>query len=137
MVALPKTTKRVSAAQQLRSNAVAFTNALGRKAGIHRIDRHQTLNTAFEETPAHFYFDHLATDVRSTTTLPPFITHRTFRMTTPMSCNGSPSTATMSAKYPGARAGIESHFEHLAVPILAEAESSRTHQHNHFVWDLM
>lgn len=47
--------------------------------------------------------DHLS-DVGgwSTITLPPFITQQIFRMTTPMSCNGSPSSATMSAKYPGA-----------------------------------
>src|SRR5213075_1329428 len=33
-----------------------------------------------------------------TTTLPPFITHRTPWITTSMSASGSPSTATMSAK---------------------------------------
>ncbi len=35
--------------------------------------------------------------VRSDTTVPPFMTHRTLRTTTPMSASGSPSTATMSA----------------------------------------
>jgi len=40
--------------------------------------------------------------VLSTTTVPPFITHRTLSMTTLMSASGSPSTAVMSAKYPGA-----------------------------------
>jgi hypothetical protein len=36
--------------------------------------------------------------VLSTTTEPPFITHRTLSMTTLMSASGSPSTAVMSAK---------------------------------------
>ena len=40
--------------------------------------------------------------VLSTTTVPPFITHCTLSSTTLMSASGSPSTATMSAKYPGA-----------------------------------
>src|SRR4029077_5232464 len=37
----------------------------------------------------------------STATFPPFITHFTFFIATSMSANGSPSTATRSAKYPG------------------------------------
>src|SRR6266404_2764372 len=41
---------------------------------------------------------------RSTTTNPPFITHFTLSSTTPISAVGSPSTATRSAKYPGATA---------------------------------
>ena len=42
--------------------------------------------------------------VLSTTTAPPFMTQRTLLMVTLTSASGSPSTATTSAKYPGARA---------------------------------
>src|SRR5581483_6557694 len=46
--------------------------------------------------------DYFVDLVLSTTTAPPFITQRTLLMVTLTSASGSPSTATMSAKNPGA-----------------------------------
>src|SRR5437660_9507274 len=57
--------------------------------------RRQTFAPTYSHWPSFF---------RSTTTNPPFITHFTLSSTTPISAVGSPSTATRSAKYPGATA---------------------------------